>query len=81
MLAHAKARAGLARMADPGPGDTFAYNVFSGSRQLLEQIRQLQRDYFRELRALVGESREAPEVVAVVNLQLFTYDPEGEPST
>ncbi len=66
---------GLRRLQQPHPGDIFALNVFSGSEELIDRIRSLQRAYYRELRALVGDEGGEPEVVAVVNLQLFTYLP------
>lgn len=60
---------GAARLGAGGPG-AFAFNVFTVSAADLERLRQLQRDHFGQLRALVAESQPA-ERLAVVNLHLF----------
>lgn len=57
------------RLREGAPGQ-FSYNVFAVSAVDLERIRELHLAYFRELRAVVAESKPA-EVVAVVNVQLF----------
>ncbi|TNE91089.1 MAG: DUF4423 domain-containing protein [Deltaproteobacteria bacterium] len=55
-----------------GDDGLFAYNVFSCSRDDLARLRALQLAAFRELRSVVASS--PPEVVAVVNQQLFALD-------
>ncbi|MCB9685434.1 MAG: DUF4423 domain-containing protein [Alphaproteobacteria bacterium] len=55
---------------DPGQ---FSYNVFSVNRADLERIRELHLAYYRALRAIVSESRDA-EIVAVANVQLFALE-------
>jgi len=60
------------RVEASSPGQ-FSYNVFAVSRPDFERIRKLHLDYFRALRAIVGES-EGTEVVAVTNVQLFPLD-------
>ena len=60
---------GAERLAAGGAG-AFAFNVFCVSGDDLERIRQLQRDYFGQLRAIVADSRPSEHLV-VVNLQLF----------
>jgi hypothetical protein len=47
--------------------------VFSVSHDDFERIRKLHLDYFRALRAIVGDSK-AADVVAVANVQLFPLD-------
>jgi DNA-binding phage protein len=66
------ARAALERMGEPGAG-LFAYNLFTVSLADLERIRELQRAFFRELRAIVAASRPEERVV-IANLQLFALD-------
>jgi len=65
-------RVAAERVEGASPGQ-FSYNVFSVSRRDFERIRKLHLDYFRALRAVVGDS-EASEVVAVANVQLFPLD-------
>jgi hypothetical protein len=48
----------------------FAFNVFAVSEKDLERLRQLQRDYFSQLRNVVAESQPGERVV-VANMQLF----------
>lgn len=71
------AEVGAARAWQPRPRDVFSYNVFSVSRADLERIAVLQREFFQRVRALIGPS--APETLAVMNLQLFEFDPTGAP--
>lgn len=66
---------GAARLAAGGAG-AFAFNVFTVSSADLERLRQLQRDYFGQLRAIVAESQPA-ERLAVVNLHLFELGEES----
>ncbi len=70
-------RVAAERIEASSPGQ-FSYNVFTVSRDDFERIRQLHLDYFRALRAIVGES-EPGEVVAVANVQLFGLE-EGGPA-
>jgi transcriptional regulator with XRE-family HTH domain len=68
-------RAFWARVAcerlDAGGDGLFAYNVFGVSIVDLERIQELQRAYFRELRAIVATSAPVQKVV-LANLQLAT---------
>jgi len=70
------AQVALDRLAEPGPGDLFFYNAISLSRADLDRVRDLQRAYFRELRAVVAAS-EPCETVALINLQLVEWPLEG----
>ncbi len=63
------ARLGAERLAQQGVG-AFAFNVFCVSARDLERLRQLQREYFGQLRVIVAESNPSEHLV-VTNLQLF----------
>jgi DNA-binding transcriptional regulator YiaG len=65
-------RVAAERVEGDSPGQ-FSYNVFSVSHDDFERIRKLHLDYFRALRAIVGDSK-AADVVAVANVQLFPLD-------
>jgi hypothetical protein len=52
----------------------FSYNLFGVSQADFQRIEALQRAHFRELRSIVAESQPV-EMVAVVNLQLFSLLP------
>lgn len=58
------ARVSADRMADQPADDLFSFNVFAASREDLERIKQAQRRFYREVRAIVAESD--PEVVALL---------------
>jgi hypothetical protein len=76
VLADWCAQQGAARLAAGGSGN-FAFNLFAVSEADLERLRQLQRDYFNQLRSIVADSSPAQQVV-VVNMQLFAlHDPVG----
>lgn len=60
---------GAERVRSGGEGN-FAFNVFGVARRDLERLRELQRNYFAELRAIIAES-EPTECVAVATFQLF----------
>lgn len=60
---------GAERLAGEGAGH-FAYNVFSIAERDIDRLRQLQREHFGQLRAIVAESSPA-ERLFVANLQLF----------
>jgi transcriptional regulator with XRE-family HTH domain len=57
------------RIQEGAPG-SFAYNVFSVSREDLERLKEMQRQYFRSVRSVVADSKPS-ECIAVMNLQLF----------
>jgi transcriptional regulator with XRE-family HTH domain len=61
-----------ARLESPGSRDAFAYNVFSVSRADFERIRELQKQYFREARAIVAGSTN-PEVAGLLTLHLVRF--------
>jgi Domain of unknown function (DUF4423) len=64
------ARVGSDRFKANAEG-VFSYNLFGVSHADYQRIEALQRAYFRELRTIVAESQPV-EMVAVVNLQLFS---------
>jgi transcriptional regulator with XRE-family HTH domain len=64
---------GMDRVGQPREGDILSYNLFSVSRADLDQIRLLQRSFFREVRGIVAAS-EPSESVALLNLQLVTWE-------
>jgi hypothetical protein len=63
---------GLKRATAPHEGDLVSYNVVAVSREDLERIREAHVRYFMEVRSIVANSR--PEVAALVNVQLMTWD-------
>ncbi|MBX2800005.1 MAG: DUF4423 domain-containing protein [Myxococcales bacterium] len=67
------AQAAADRVQAQRPDDLFSFNVFTASNELVEQLQELQRKYFRQVRALVGESATAPDKVVVMNLQMFAF--------
>lgn len=60
---------GAERVRSFGEGN-FAFNVFGVSQRDLERLRELQRAYFAELRAIIAQS-EPTECVAVATFQLY----------
>lgn len=64
---------GHRRATAPHDGDLVSYNVIAVSRSDLERIREAHVRYFLEVRSIVAASR--PEVAALVNVQLLTWDP------
>jgi transcriptional regulator with XRE-family HTH domain len=67
---------GPERARGPHAGDLVSYNVVAVSREDLERIREAHVRYFMEVRSIVASSR--PEVAALVNIQLLTWDAEPE---
>lgn len=63
---------GASRATAPHDGDMVSYNVVAVSRQDLERIREAHIRYFMEVRSIVADS--TPEVAALVNVQLLTWD-------
>jgi len=61
------------RIFERRPHDLFSYNVLSCSRADYDQIRELLRRTFREIRSIVAAS-EPSERVALLNLQLLQFD-------
>ncbi len=72
------AERGAERLAQGGAG-AFAFNVFCVSARDLDRIRQLQREYFGQLRSIIADSAPS-ERLAVVNLQLFELGSGAERS-
>jgi DNA-binding MarR family transcriptional regulator len=73
------ARVGMERMERRASGDLFSFNVCAVSREDLAKIRESQRRFYREVRAIVAES--PPEVVAMLVIHtaaLVDPDPESE---
>lgn len=57
-----------------------AYNLFGISRKDLERLRNLQRAYSREMRAIIASSTPV-EAIVLANMQLVdTRDPQGKTS-
>ena len=71
-LKHWTTSMALRRLAESNDGQ-FSTNLFTVSARDFERLRELQRNYFRQLRAIVAESEPA-ERVAIVNVQLFGLD-------
>lgn len=63
---------GHARATAPHDGDLVSYNVIAVSRADLDRIREAHVRYFLEVRSIVAASQ--PEVAALVNVQLLTWD-------
>jgi transcriptional regulator with XRE-family HTH domain len=68
-------RVGTERLARD-PAAASAYNLFGVSRADLARLRELQRAYFREMRAIIARS-EPVEAIALANLQLIELSGEG----
>lgn len=56
-----------------GAEGLYSYNLFCVSNKDYAKLQQLQRDYYRQLRAIVAESTPSERVV-MTNLQLFALD-------
>lgn len=67
----------LERLATPRVADWLGYNVVSTSSADLERIREVLRRAFREVRAIAASSEPA-ESVALLNLQLVTWNEDNE---
>ena len=74
------AHVGYARLDRAHDADLFSYNVFSVSRADYQKMRQLQLDFFQQMRALAAAS-EPSEVAGLMTLHLLQWDPEQEQST
>lgn len=70
---------GAERVLVPESG-RFAFNTFGISHADFERVRELGARYFRELRAIIGES-EPTEMVAVATFQLFPLASEDKSPT
>ncbi len=69
---------GARRVLTPGQG-RFAFNTFALSKKDVARAKELQSEYFRQLRALVAESEPA-EAVAVATFQFFPlYEDPKDP--
>lgn len=69
---------GAERVLTPGKG-RFAFNTFALSAKDVRRAKELQSEYFRQLRALVAESEPA-EAVAVATFQFFPlYEDPQDP--
>ena len=69
---------GMDRIGAPREDDILGYNLFALSRADLQRIAALQRQFYREVRGIVAAS-EPSEVLALMNLQLVTWDPDALP--
>ncbi|MDD9966559.1 MAG: DUF4423 domain-containing protein [Myxococcales bacterium] len=61
----------------PGPTASSAYNLFGISRADLERLRDLQRAYFRQMRAIIAESSPV-EAIVLANMQLVELADAGD---
>lgn len=66
----------LARISTGADG-LFSANLFTVSEADLERLRELQRTFFRQLRAIVAASQPAERIV-IANVQLFGLEPRGK---
>lgn len=64
------------RLRSPRSRDLFAYNVFSISAADYERVRDLQKQYFREVRSIVAGS-ESPQCVALLTQHLLRFGADG----
>jgi transcriptional regulator with XRE-family HTH domain len=69
------ARVAADRVAAGVDGDLFSFNVFAVSRADLARIRELQRSFYREVRAIVADSE--PEVAAMLALHSGAFEPRS----
>jgi hypothetical protein len=76
-LRHHWASVATRQLEVPGPRDLFAYNVFSLSQEDYERVRELQKQYFREVRSIVAGSEPA-ECVALMTQHLVRFGANGE---
>ena len=60
------------RVAEATPGDLFSFNVFAIGRDDLERVKDAQRRFYREVRAIVAES--PPEVAAMLVVHTAAFD-------
>jgi transcriptional regulator with XRE-family HTH domain len=67
------------RLTAPRPSDWLGYNVISTSAADITRIRDVLQRAFREIRAIAAASVPI-ESVALLNLQLVTWDDDGAPS-
>ena len=63
------AQQGVSRL-EQGADGHFAYNLFAVSNADYDRLRELQRAYFSQIRAIIAESAPA-QCVALINLQMF----------
>ena len=68
---------GMERVDAPRSDDILGYNLFALSREDLARVASLQRRFYREVRSIVAAS-EPSEVLALMNTQLVTWDPEAD---
>jgi hypothetical protein len=69
-LHHFFSTAGAQRLQEAPEGTAAsAYNLFGVSRVDLERLRELQRTYFREMRAIIADS-EPVEAIVLANMQM-----------
>lgn len=64
------------RLNTPRPGDLVSLNLAILSKADLEQVRQLQRSYFRELRSIIASSTPEEEAVLVL-MQVLSLSPDS----
>jgi hypothetical protein len=66
-------QAAAQRLMQPKPEDWFGYNVCTLSVTELEQVREILRGAYRQIRSLAAASIE-PERALLINMQLLTWD-------
>lgn len=60
------------RVARREPKDLFSFNVFTVGREDLERVREAQRRFYREVRAIIAES--PPEVAAMLVVHTAAFE-------
>ncbi|MEZ4323323.1 MAG: hypothetical protein R3F61_38015 [Myxococcota bacterium] len=73
------AQVGAARIQRGEPGDLFSFNVFAIGREDLARVRDAQRRFYREVRAIVADS--PPEIPALLIVHTAAFEDAFEPST
>jgi hypothetical protein len=64
------------RVRAPRENDVFSYNVFSIARADFAKLAQLQREFYRGVRALIAES-EPTDVAGLLVMHLLEWDPSA----
>lgn len=63
------------RVAERRDKDLFSFNVFAVSREDLARVREAQRRFYREVRAIVSDS--PPEVAAMLTVHTAAFEPDA----
>ena len=71
------AQVGYARLDRAYDADLFSYNVFSVSRADYQKMRQLQLEFFQQMRAIAAASKPS-EIAGLMTLHLLQWDPQQQ---